>query len=432
MSSNKLTLYGAFPSFLKFEQPIRPRHFRPQWAMEEIGVPHDIVSVDLFGGQRNPTNPLGEIPSLVDGDFTLTESCAITEYIAKKENAAIYPFKTLQQEARCNQMALFATSTLENTIFKAFFNAPTAPFGNPDKKIHDGAVDSWKKKVAPALATFLGSKPYFEGEFTVVDIFIAYPLCFAKAIGLVNETDTPTLAAYMARIEARPGFKKALAYRPKPKLYGFHLPDEKRLGRPRSARVLWVAQELGVPLEWISINPLDGSTAAPEYRALNPTGEIPTLVDGDLVLTESVAISNYLAETYNKNGMWPESAAQRALTQKISYFVATTGETALTGMFRHSEFFPAPLPKDEKVFEECKQKWATKVGPTLEAWLGDKLYMLGDTFTVVDCTVGYAIHFAHVLGVLSDFPKLKAYHKRVCLDRGAWANAWDGPEKCGC
>eukprot|EP01006_Ploeotia_vitrea_P057781 TRINITY_DN68251_c0_g1_i1.p1 TRINITY_DN68251_c0_g1~~TRINITY_DN68251_c0_g1_i1.p1 ORF type:complete len:439 (-),score=83.52 TRINITY_DN68251_c0_g1_i1:110-1426(-) len=437
--SDKIKLYGVFPAFLSLDRPLRARHFRPQWVMEELGQGYDLITVDLLGGQRNPTNPLGEIPSIVDGDFTLTESCAISSYLAKKAGG-LYPFKSLQEESHCQQMALFAASTLENTVFKIVFNDPkVAPFGADkcDKNQYDSAMTAWKNKVAPALAVFLGDKSYFEGDFSVVDVFIAYPLMFAKELGLVNEKDTPKLAAYMSRIEARPAYQKSQAYRPRPKLYGFHppgIPAEDRGGRPRSHRVLWAAQELGVALEWISINPTNGENQTAEYKALNPTGEIPTLVDGETVLTESIAITNYLGEKFGtKSGLYPTSAAQKALLNKISFFVASTGEGALVGgMFANSEHFKVPVPKDPAKYEAGKKTWESKVAPTLKAWLGDKLYMLGDTFTIADVTVGYMLQFAQICGVLGDQPELAAYLARVTNDRAAFAAAWSGPEACGC
>ena len=67
-------------------------------------------------------------------------------------------------------------------------------------------------------------------------------------------------------------------------------------GPTRSIRARWVLQELGVEFESVTINMLEGEHRSPEFLTLNPAGKLPVLVDGDLILTESVAIVLYLAE----------------------------------------------------------------------------------------------------------------------------------------
>ena len=76
-------------------------------------------------------------------------------------------------------------------------------------------------------------------------------------------------------------------------------------GPTRSIRVRWTLQELGVDFESIRVNLLAGDHHHPEFLKINPAGKIPVLVDGDLVLTESVAIVLYLAEKYSDRGLLP-------------------------------------------------------------------------------------------------------------------------------
>jgi glutathione S-transferase len=76
-------------------------------------------------------------------------------------------------------------------------------------------------------------------------------------------------------------------------------------GPTRSIRVRWTLQELGVDFEPIRVNLLAGENRRPEFLKINPAGKIPVLVDGDLVLTESVAIVLYLAEKYSHKGLLP-------------------------------------------------------------------------------------------------------------------------------
>jgi glutathione S-transferase len=66
----------------------------------------------------------------------------------------------------------------------------------------------------------------------------------------------------------------------------------------RSIRARWTLQELGVPFEAVSVNLVTGEHRQSPFLALNPAGKVPVLEDGDMVLTESVAIVLYLAEKY--------------------------------------------------------------------------------------------------------------------------------------
>ena len=66
----------------------------------------------------------------------------------------------------------------------------------------------------------------------------------------------------------------------------------------RSIRARWTLQELGVEFEAVTVNLVLGEHRRPEFLKINPAGKLPVLVDGDTVLTESIAIVIYLAEKY--------------------------------------------------------------------------------------------------------------------------------------
>ena len=73
----------------------------------------------------------------------------------------------------------------------------------------------------------------------------------------------------------------------------------------RSIRVRWTLQELGIDFEAVTVNLVAGENRSPAFLKLNPAGKLPVLVDGDLVLTESIAIVLYLAEKYPEKGFIP-------------------------------------------------------------------------------------------------------------------------------
>jgi glutathione S-transferase len=73
----------------------------------------------------------------------------------------------------------------------------------------------------------------------------------------------------------------------------------------RSIRVRWTLQELGVDFEAVTVNLIAGEHRSPEFLKINPAGKLPVLVDGDTILTESIAIVLYLAEKYRDKRLVP-------------------------------------------------------------------------------------------------------------------------------
>jgi glutathione S-transferase len=105
------------------------------------------------------------------------------------------------------------------------------------------------------------------------------------------------------------------------KLYGFP--------PTRSVRVLWTLRELDVEFEFLSVDPTKGELRRPEFLAVNPAGKLPVLVDGDSILTESVAIVLYLAEKYPEKGLLPSGLQARAEVYRWLLFSATELEQPL-------------------------------------------------------------------------------------------------------
>ena len=80
----------------------------------------------------------------------------------------------------------------------------------------------------------------------------------------------------------------------------------------RSIRARWTLQELGVEFEAVTVNLMAGEHRRPEFLKINPAGKLPVLVDGDTVLTESIAIVTYLAEKYPEKKLIPLTLPQKA------------------------------------------------------------------------------------------------------------------------
>ena len=71
----------------------------------------------------------------------------------------------------------------------------------------------------------------------------------------------------------------------------------------RAVTTMWMFAELDAPHEEINIDFASGESKSPEYRAINPMGKVPPLVDGDAVVTEVAAICAYLADPFPEKGL---------------------------------------------------------------------------------------------------------------------------------
>jgi len=104
----------------------------------------------------------------------------------------------------------------------------------------------------------------------------------------------------------------------------------------RSIRARWTLQELGVDFEAVTVNLLAGEHRSPAFLKINPAGKLPVLVDGDVVLTESVAIVLYLAEKYRDKGLIPIDLCERAQMIRWLLFTTTELEQPLWRIARHT------------------------------------------------------------------------------------------------
>ncbi|MEO8452998.1 MAG: glutathione S-transferase family protein [Gemmatimonadota bacterium] len=119
-------------------------------------------------------------------------------------------------------------------------------------------------------------------------------------------------------------------------------------GPTRSIRARWTLQELGVDFEPVTVHLLKGEHHRPEFLAINPAAKIPVLVDGDQVITETVAIALYLAEKYPDRGLIPTGRAERGEFHRWLMFVVTEIEGPLWRIARNTRLYPEDerLPAD--------------------------------------------------------------------------------------
>ena len=179
----------------------------------------------------------------------------------------------------------------------------------------------------------------------------------------------------------------------------------------RSIRARWTLQELDVPFESVTIKLPEGAGQTPEYLAINPTGKIPALVDGDFVLTESVAIVLYLAEKYPQKGFVPTDLKQRTQLNRWLLFVVTELEQPLWRIARNLFIYPEQqrVPADIEIAKgEFRQMAAV-----LEKHMQGREFVVGDRVSVGDFVTAYTLDWGNEVGLLDECPTLLAYMKRM-------------------
>lgn len=180
----------------------------------------------------------------------------------------------------------------------------------------------------------------------------------------------------------------------------------KVIGSPRSRaiRIYWMLEELGQPYDIVLAAP-----HSPEALAFNPSGKIPVLVDGEAVLTDSVAIVQYLADKHG-TCTFAAGTVNRAIQDSFTQFCVDEIEGALWTSAKQGLLYENCAPQMQEI---CHGEF-TKAMETLARRLDGKPYVMGDTFTVPDLILGHCGGWA--TGAKFPMPKdgpLHAYFKRL-------------------
>jgi len=184
------------------------------------------------------------------------------------------------------------------------------------------------------------------------------------------------------------------------------------LGPTRSARCRWTLLEAG--LEYESIGNRPDVIGSEELRKVHPLGKLPAAIIDGRPLFESAAISTAIADLVPekdlvaKPGTW-----SRALHDQWVCFALTEMEPWVSSTELNSLDFV--LPKDQHVPAIIQQNsmMFRRSAAALEEVLGRTAYLVEGRFTVTDIIVGYTINFGHEQGLVSEFPNLMAYLKRL-------------------
>jgi glutathione S-transferase len=192
----------------------------------------------------------------------------------------------------------------------------------------------------------------------------------------------------------------------------------KLYGNPRSRamRCLWMLEETGQPYELIekSVRADDLQTA--DYRKLNPNARIPTLVDGELVLWESMAINLYLAQKYD--GPMRATPDVQGLATQWSFWAMLETEALLFDMLLHRALLPE-FTRDASHAERAELLLQKPLGILNDA-LARHGHLAGTGFTIADLNVAGILAWGKMAKLdLSPHPHVKQWLDR-CMARPAY------------
>lgn len=172
----------------------------------------------------------------------------------------------------------------------------------------------------------------------------------------------------------------------------------------RAAGTIWALEEAGVPYELKVVDIMRGAQKQPQFLAINPMGKLPTLVDGDVVVTESAAIALYLADRYAAGRLAPAlDDPRRGTYLRWSFFAPSVIEPAVMAKGAGWEV------------KEVSAGWgnyASMMAAT-EGALAKGPFLLGDGFSMADVVLGGLLRFLMMFKQIDATPAFSAYVERL-------------------
>jgi glutathione S-transferase len=185
------------------------RDTRVRWALEEVGQPYEVRLLS-FGAMKEAAHlalhPFGQIPTYQEGGLTLFETGAIVLHIAQ-HHAGLLP-----NDANGRARAIAWIFAAVNTIEPPILELTMAMLFERDKPWYAGRLPLVEDRVRNRLERLserLGDADWLDAAFSAGDLMMVSVLLRLRSSRILDEF--PRLASYVARGEARPGYKRAFA-----------------------------------------------------------------------------------------------------------------------------------------------------------------------------------------------------------------------------
>lgn len=182
----------------------------------------------------------------------------------------------------------------------------------------------------------------------------------------------------------------------------------------RAANVVWMLEELGIPYQLEFVDILSGANHSADFHKKNPMGKLPTLVDGDVTVTEGAAIGLYLADRYSYGKLAPKiDEADRGAYLRWSLFAPSVIEPACYAQMSKWDYKPGSAG------------WGTyeNMLTSVEEAIGNGPWLLGERFSMADVIFGGTVRYMLRFNMLEARPSFTAYAARLDERPGSVAAA---------
>lgn len=193
------------------------RSIRVIWLCEELGLPYEIEKIDFSPAYRHSPeyrrlNPVGKVPAIADGNFTMFESGAIVEYLLERYGKGrLRPAPGSEDSARYLQWSWFAEATFARPLGDIAQHTVVRPEAD---RIPAVAADGKARALLclDALDAAVSGRRFLVGDtFSAADIMMGYTLFLARRFAVMQPDAHAAANAYYEGLLQRPGFIKALA-----------------------------------------------------------------------------------------------------------------------------------------------------------------------------------------------------------------------------
>ncbi|MEP5729372.1 MAG: glutathione S-transferase family protein [Sulfitobacter sp.] len=190
------------------------RAVRTVWLLEEMGQPYEIEKFtlgqkEMRGPDYTAINPNGRVPTLIDGNVTISESTAIAQYLAARYALDLAPGPDAQNFAEYLQWLHYAEGMIMPPINNYVVETILLP---PERRNDEVAARALKllNRTLAAVEHHMEGHDYLAGDFTIADTITGHAVVMARRLGAAFE-NLPNLSTYADRLQARPAFQTAEA-----------------------------------------------------------------------------------------------------------------------------------------------------------------------------------------------------------------------------
>ena len=184
------------------------------FLLEELGLPYELERFtlgqrEMRGPEYTRINPNGRVPTLIDGDTTISESTAIAQYLGAKYAQHLAPGPDAPNFALFLQWLHYAEGMIMPPINNYVVETVLLP---PDRRNPEMAARAVKllNRVLEAAEAHMAGREYIAGDFTIADTITGHAIIMSRRLG-ADFANFPNLGTYADRLEARPAFKAAEA-----------------------------------------------------------------------------------------------------------------------------------------------------------------------------------------------------------------------------